>query len=91
MVEPDEAATARAKDRYAELPDTPRVKHLTFVESVRHVSGPIDLCIVSTSADVRFDLTKELLERVSVRNILFEKVLFQRLEHYGAMHALHPR
>ena len=88
VVEPNPASVARSRDRYAELPDNPRIASLEFVSSVGDVRGDIDLCIVATGADVRFGLTKQLIEKTGVRNILFEKVLFQRLEHYEAMRDL---
>ena len=88
VVEPSQGAIARARQRYSELPDNPRIRQLQFLPSVGEVSGDIDLCIVATGADVRFEVTRQLIDRGEVRNILFEKVLFQRPEHYEAMKTL---
>ena len=37
-----------------------------------------DLCIISTSSDVRASVTTNLLNRCKVRFIIFEKILFQK-------------
>jgi predicted dehydrogenase len=42
----------------------------------------IDICIIATSADVRATVTKRLLLMNEVKQIIFEKVLFQKLAEY---------
>jgi predicted dehydrogenase len=42
----------------------------------------IDVCIIATTANIRYRVTKELLSNNSVKHIVFEKVLFQKAEEY---------
>ena len=48
----------------------------------------IDLVIISTCADVRFDITKELINNNIIKNIVFEKFLFLEIEHYDIISKL---
>ncbi|MCK7630239.1 Gfo/Idh/MocA family oxidoreductase [Shewanella putrefaciens] len=45
-------------------------------------SKMFEVCIIATAAQVRADVTKALLSTNRVKHIIFEKVLFQKLEHY---------
>lgn len=45
----------------------------------------IDFAVISTSSSVRRSVFEELVEKSNVRNILFEKVLFQRKEDFEAV------
>ncbi|MDF2183721.1 Gfo/Idh/MocA family oxidoreductase [Grimontia hollisae] len=53
-------------------------------------SENFDVCIIATAAQVRADVTKALLitNNNSVKHIIFEKVLFQKVEHYSEIQAL---
>lgn len=48
----------------------------------------IDVCIISTAAQYRAQVTKQLLRRNTVKHIIFEKVLFQALSEYDEIGAL---
>lgn len=48
----------------------------------------IDVCIISTSAQYRAQVTKQLLSRNTVKHIIFEKVLFQTLSEYDEIDSL---
>lgn len=42
----------------------------------------IDVCIIATSSAIRAKVTREVLNRCSIRNVIFEKVLFQKEDEY---------
>lgn len=42
----------------------------------------VDICIIATTANVRFQVFKELVSTCTVDNIIFEKVLFQTEKEY---------
>lgn len=48
----------------------------------------LDLAIIATTAEVRFAVLAELLSRVKLKNLILEKVLFQKLSHYDRAAAL---
>ena len=82
VVEPFAASAQTAKERYAQMPENPRIASLTFFDSIAQLSETLDLVIVATAADVRFNILDELLRTKTVRNLLLEKVLFQCLSEY---------
>ncbi|MGD8172518.1 Gfo/Idh/MocA family oxidoreductase [Vibrio sp. TRT 21S02] len=47
-----------------------------------------DVCIIATSANIRASVTEKLLSHNEVRNIVFEKVLFQKLDDYEGIDKL---
>ena len=56
--------------------------NIVFVESIRNVPPIIDLAIIATSASVRRRVFDELIDNSDVKKIIFEKVLFQKVEDY---------
>lgn len=54
-----------------------------ILEQMDSLPEEIEVCIISTGADVRRRVFENLTERKTVKNILFEKVLFQRLDDYS--------
>ena len=47
-----------------------------------------DLSIISTNADIRAKILKKLLSKNKIKNILLEKILFQKIKDYYAIHHL---
>lgn len=85
LVDPARASLERAAQRWAEAGGT---RPLELVEDLDAVGDEVDVAIIATSADVRRVVTERLLARTRVRFIVFEKVLFQSLDDYGAIAAL---
>jgi len=52
------------------------------LDSIDNLPKELDLVIISTNADIRAKLAGELISKKSVKNIIFEKVLFQLPEDY---------
>lgn len=48
------------------------------------VGRDIDICIVATTANVRFSVINEIVNNLRVKNFVLEKVLFQRAHEYAA-------
>lgn len=88
VVEPFPASVQTAKEHYTQMPENPRIGSLTFFDSIARLSETLDLVIVATIADVRYTILNELLRSKTVRNLLLEKVLFQRLFEYDEARAL---
>jgi predicted dehydrogenase len=64
----------------------PAHNSLTVSESIP--SGDYDLAIIATTSNMRAEVTRALLEKSSVRNILFEKLLFTRERDYESIGTL---
>lgn len=82
VVEPFESSRNIAKQRFEEIPSNEKVIKINFLETISYLSDELDLVIVATNADVRYKVVKELLESKKVRNLVLEKVLFQKVEEY---------
>jgi hypothetical protein len=61
------------------------VSSIEFKRDLTNLDGHIDLAVISTNSDVRRLAFEELLAKAEVGNILFEKVLFQKVEDYYAV------
>ncbi len=78
VVDPSPAALALARERQAQVTVSPRVREIRYCSSLAELApGPVDFCVIATSANCRLAVLRELLERVPVRYLLLEKVLFQ--------------
>ena len=64
------------------------VKHsneLYFHTNIKGLPDNLDLVIVATNANVRATVTKSLLGSKKVKNLVLEKVLFQKIEDYDSI------
>jgi len=82
VVEPFENTRKLAEERYYEVDNRDNIKSIKFLESINQLSDSLDLVIIATGADVRFKVIKELLESKKVKNLVLEKVLFQKIDEY---------
>lgn len=56
---------------------------VTFVQEIESLPTELDFVVIATSSNVRRMLFEKLTDHATVRNILFEKVLFQKVEDYS--------
>ena len=71
-----------AKSKAAEIQENFNIKSVKYVLSLDELSKDIDICIVATTANVRSDVVKHLIAKSKVKNLILEKVLFQKIEDY---------
>lgn len=57
-------------------------KEIKFLENIHDISNALDIVVVSTTSNVRANIVREVLQYKKVKNLILEKVLFQRLEDY---------
>lgn len=88
VVEPFEVSRNTAKERFEEIPLNEKILKIDFLENISQLSENLDLVIIATNADVRFKVVKELLENKKVKNLILEKVLFQKIEEYKKVEEL---
>ena len=76
-IDPNENSLLNAKELFYKNDINQNIKSVEFLKKFpKHVNN-IDLCIVATSSNVRLDVLKKLVSNFSVKNIIFEKILFQ--------------
>ena len=78
VVDPSRDQLILAEERFHQIKKDKLSKRPLFLRSVSEVKGVVDLCIYATTAQHRLQVLKEsLLSQAEIKNILFEKVLFQ--------------
>lgn len=77
-----------ARERYMQVSDNIYPKAIHFCSSIDDLPFELDVVIIATGSKPRASLTKLLLNHSKVYNIVFEKVLFQRLEDYDDIEVL---
>lgn len=77
VVDPFAASLERAQERWSQVEHSPSIRSINFLTDISQVQGDIDFCVVATNADCRLQLLEDMLARLTVKNLLLEKVLFQ--------------
>lgn len=77
-----------AEKRYSEILGNQYAKCIRFLSSIDELTDDLDIVIIATSSSPRFSITNELIKKKKVRNIVFEKVLFQNKEYFHKINTL---
>lgn len=87
VVDPSQESLNNAEERAQQVEwgnDNSQISYSTTLPD----SKMFEVCIIATAAQVRADVTKALLSTNRLRHIIFEKVLFQKLEDYPEIQTL---
>ena len=82
VVDTSADSLAVARERYEQVAENSRIGEIRFIKSINELTEELDLVIIATGAASRYAITTELIKLKKVKNILFEKVLFQEVEDY---------
>lgn len=82
VVDTSEESLSMSRLRYEQVPNNTQIKNIRFIKSIAELSDEQDLVIVATGAGPRYAITKELIKNKKIKNIIFEKVLFQKIDDY---------
>lgn len=82
VVDPSPDSLKIAQNRVNEVGIPGAAERVTYLTSLSELPELIDYAVVATAADVRLNVLQTLLFSRSVRNLLLEKVLFQRISDY---------
>lgn len=77
VIEPNEQSSHNAQQLTNEANSNSNIKTIKFSKKLTKDIDKIDLCIIATSSNVRLNVLKQLISKISVENIILEKVLFQ--------------
>lgn len=77
VLDPSEQSLDVAKQRYQEVAQetSPEVTYVTDMEAIAGLN--VEVAIVATNAAVRLGIVKQLVEKLTVKYLVLEKVLFQ--------------
>lgn len=79
VVDPFQESLKVAEERFLQIPT--HIKHKAeFLQ--KNDGGDFDVAIIATSSNIRRKVTEDLLKKSKVKNIIFEKLLFQKKGDY---------
>ena len=76
-VDPDATSLKVAQERFKQMPNSENVRSIEYLESIQQLPESLDLCVLSTTSDIRLKLLDELVDHTQVKYVIFEKVIFQ--------------
>ena len=83
VADPSEESLRIAQKRFFQVyPKDSKKIGLQCHRSIDNISGSIDVAIVTTCSDVRAAVIKEITSKKDVKNLILEKVLFQKTSEY---------
>lgn len=82
VIDSNPKALALAKQGFAESKGNCQIDSLECAPSLDTIKNDLDLVIVATNAGVRREVLEALLQRVKVRCLVLEKVVFQCAEDF---------
>lgn len=88
VVDPCATSLEVAQSRFNEMPSNPNISGVRYYSSLTEISRGVDLAIVATNADIRASVIRTLLQHCDVKNLVLEKVLFQKPEEYFEIQTL---
>ena len=81
LIDPFDQSLNVALDRYNQL-EVNSQQSIHLFNSIKSLPDKLDLVIVASTSDVRYEILLELVEHSNVENIILEKILFQDLDDY---------
>lgn len=88
VADTSEESLAVARERYEQVAENSQIAEIRFVKSINELSEELDLVIIASGSAPRYAITEELIRKKKVKNILFEKVLFQKTADYSEIEKL---
>ena len=82
VVDPSIQSLELSKKRFEELSSNKLVRSITYSKTLSRLNHDIDVAVVATNADVRREVTEQLLQQVKVRFLVLEKVAFQSVKDF---------
>ena len=89
IIDPSSESLNIANERYESMPgiDNNTVSYSKSLNDI-NCNNKIDIVIIATAANVRANVTRDLLDKFEVKTIVFEKILFQKREDYNLISEL---
>ena len=88
VVDPSDLSIKNAIERSLEINYDKNKLKVNFYHNLNQISKEIDLCIIASTADKRFDIINSLLTSSKVKNLILEKILFQSINEYDIIDKL---
>ncbi|MDO4189450.1 MAG: Gfo/Idh/MocA family oxidoreductase [Lachnospiraceae bacterium] len=71
-----------SNERFLEIEQNGYVHELNWIDDYRSMKGEVDVVIIATSSNVRYEIATWLLENLQIGMMILEKVVFQKNEDF---------
>lgn len=88
VIDPSIESLDLARERFNEMPKNSSIVDISYFAQVSQIAKQVDLAIIATNADIRAKVIRELMTHCEVKNLVLEKILFQRVDDYNEIEAL---
>lgn len=88
VVDPSRNSLASARIHFEAMPSNTDIGEVRYLTSLSELSGNVDVAIVATNSDIRFDVVHMLLAVCTVKALILEKVVFQRPSDFASISEL---
>lgn len=78
LVDPSDESLARAKERFEQVAAPGCQVRLEYYRTINELDRQLDLALITTTAGGRRQLLESLLAHANIKNLILEKVVFQR-------------
>ena len=72
----------RCRKIYEDSPANKKVQGIEYIQNIDDLPKHIDFLLIATGSGPRFAIFKSITDRCKVKNVVFEKILFQKLDYY---------
>lgn len=86
IVDPSDESLRITQERVSEIET--HVHDICYFNHITELKEPIDVAVIATNSNIRAEVTKDLIRTTTVSNIIFEKVLFQKISEYQEIEEL---
>lgn len=84
-IDPNPVSLRVAKERYESMPDGKFRHKIEYLTEIPRNKNLVDLAIIATYSDARTKVIKKLLALSKVKNLVLEKILFNKKSDYGSV------
>ena len=74
-IDPSSRSLEIAKARFKEIPINENIQSIKFESEIPDNLDSMDLCIISTTSKIRLFVLKQIIEKISCKNIIFENAI----------------
>lgn len=82
VVDPNISSIEIAKKRVSEIKYDYDNVFINYFNSIDNISPNIDICIIATTANHRYEVIKKIITISKIKNLILEKILFQKQVEY---------
>tara|TARA_B100001750_G_C15522296_1_gene612945 strand:- start:8247 stop:9227 length:981 start_codon:yes stop_codon:yes gene_type:complete len=77
VIDPDSKSLGISKKRFSQVKSSKTKKTVSYNQRIDSIKNKVDLAIVATNADIRRNVIEQIIQKVSVKYFILEKVVFQ--------------